>query len=118
MDARVTRCETLRKALSWRVRLEGTSGWGKSAPTVFSIASEFTSTWNGPSKLERLAAKGFRAPIEWLLALSGSRSRVVDPGKKVCCVHVRRPVDAARGVPKETRNPCRHSSARCTVPRI
>jgi len=64
MDARVTRCETLRKALSWRVRLEGTSGWGKDVPTVFSIASEVTSTRDGPSKLERLAAKGFGTPIE------------------------------------------------------
>jgi len=82
MDARVTCCQTLWEALTWCVRLKGTSRWRKHVPTILSVASGVTSTWNGPPKLEGLVAKGFRGSIEWLLALSGSGGdRIVDPGQ-------------------------------------
>jgi hypothetical protein len=59
MDARVTCCETLWEALTWRVRLQGASRRGKYIPTVLSVASGVASTGNGPPKLEGLVAKGF-----------------------------------------------------------
>jgi len=99
--------------------LKGTSRWGESIP-ILSGASKVRATWNGPSKLERLAAKGLRGPIERRQALGGRRRRrvVVDSGEKVCGIHVRRPVNAARGVATKTRNSRCYSGAGCTIPGI
>jgi len=103
MDARVTRCETLWEALTWRVRLKGASRRGQCVPTILSAASEVTTTWNGPPKLEGLVAEGFRGSIKWLRALSRSGGgRVIDPGQKICRIHVRRAVSAVRG--RSTKN--------------
>jgi hypothetical protein len=103
MNARVARRETLRQALSWRVRLKGTGGWGKDVPTILSVASNnVTSGRNRPSKLERLVTETFRGPIEWLTLGERGRGRVVDPGKKVSRIHVRGTVNAAGRLPTET----------------
>lgn len=117
MNAGVTCCETLWEALTWRVRLKGTSRWRKYVPAILPIASGVTSTRNGPPKLEWLVAKGFRGSIEWLLALSGSGGgRIIDPGQKICRIDVR--AVAIRGVSTKTRNSRgrrRHSGAGSTI---
>lgn len=100
MDARVTCCEALWEALTWRVRLKGASRRGQCVPTILSAASEVTTTWNGPPKLEGLVAEGFRGSIEWLRALSGDGGgRVIDPSQKIRRIHVRRAVSAVGGRP-------------------
>src|SRR5258708_28665859 len=96
--------------------LKGTSGRGEGISILF-IASNVT--WNGSAKLEWYVSKGFRGPIEWLLSLDGSgRDRIIDPGEEVCRIHIRRSVNAARGVPTKTRNSRCHSGAGCTTPGI
>src|SRR6266852_6847611 len=95
--------------------LKGTSGRREGISILF-IASKFP--WNGTANLEWQVTEGFRGPIKWLLALDGSRWRIIDPGEKVCCIHIRRPISAARSLPTKTRNSRCHSGAGCTTPGI